>query len=50
MVIDSDILAAIDCNDAIWVKKNWSGVIAKKWSSLSNELTTILNTTYNGGE
>lgn len=33
-----------------FVLENWSGVIAKKWSSLSNELTTILNTTYNGGE
>ena len=35
-------------NDVKWVGDNWGGVIAKKWSNLSLQLTTILNNTYNG--
>jgi hypothetical protein len=35
-------------NDVKWVADNWGGVIAKKWTDLSLQLTTILNNTYNG--
>ena len=31
-----------------WVNDNWSGLIAKKWPSLSGQLTTILNNTVAG--
>ena len=34
--------------DVKWVLDNWGGVIANKWSTLSSELTIILNNTYSG--
>lgn len=34
--------------DIKWVNDNWSGVIAKRWSTLTPQLTTILNNTFNG--
>jgi len=44
--VDDDIdLIKSNANDAKWIADNWSGVIAKKWSSLSSELTSKLNET-----
>jgi hypothetical protein len=42
-------LIIINSGDAQWVVDNWSDVIAKKWPTLTEELTTILNNTYNKG-
>jgi len=42
--VDEDVeLIKSKANDAKWVADNWSGVIAKKWSLLSSELTNKLN-------
>lgn len=40
-------LIALNSGDVKWVAENWGGLIAKKWSSLSGELTTELNNTFN---
>ena len=42
-------LIALNSGDVKWVVENWDELIAKKWSSLSGELTTELNNTFNKG-
>jgi len=47
--VDLDMQVIIDNQeDSQWVTDNWGGLIAKKWPDLSQQLTTILNNTYNG--
>jgi len=41
--IDSNIIAAIDCNDHNWVKGNWSGIIKNEWSKLNTHQIEKLN-------
>lgn len=46
---DNDLELIIKNQDNVkWVMDNWSGMLANKWPTLSLELTTILNNTYNG--
>ena len=43
---DKDVtLISSKASDTDWVRKNWGGVIAKKWSLLPSELTNKLNET-----
>ena len=35
-------------NGSQWVRDHWTGLIASKWSALSNDTTSKLNTLYNG--
>ena len=42
-------LIAVNSGDIKWVVENWQGIIAKKWPSLSSELTSVLNENYKKG-
>lgn len=46
---DETELIIVNSGDIRWVVENWQGVIAKKWTGLSKELTDILNKNYTKG-
>jgi len=47
--VDPDLeLIISNQENSKWVTDNWGGVIAKKWPELSQQLTTILNNSFNG--
>ncbi len=33
--------------DHVWVSDNWSGIIKNQWSALSQDMTDVLNNTFN---
>ena len=45
--VDNNIIAAVDCGDANWVKANWSGVIKDNWQRLNPQLMDKLNNLFN---
>lgn len=39
----------LNSGDREWVSNNWGGIIKNKWSMMSQDMTDILNKTFNGG-
>jgi len=39
----------LNSGDREWVNNNWGGIIKNKWPMMSQDMTDILNKTFNGG-